>query len=282
MLVWLALQLLVARERKLMSDAENLIFTTENRMILTGPTPQTALDIFQGTWISKLPGEFAHYTAGSTPLFDDIRIPLATQHLGPVKNLDILDLGPLEGGQAYVLEQCGARSVTSVEANAILYLKCLVVKEILGMSRTKFLCGEATEYLKSQSCPRFDVAICSGILYHMEDPIELLRLLSLKTDKLLIWSHYFDPECRERNVIQSFGVTAQREFLGKSHTYHRQEYEGQFDSKVFCGGTARHSNWMERDSILTILCDAGYDDVNIINDGDSPNGPFILLTAQKR
>ena len=265
-----------------MSDTENLIFTTENRIVVTAPTPQTALDIFQGTWISKLPAEFARYTAGSTPLFDDTRISQGVPHLGPVKDLDVLDLGPLEGGQAYVLEQQGARSIISVEANAILYLKCLVVKEILGMSRTKFLCGEATEYLKSPSCPRFDLAICSGILYHMDDPIELLRLLSTKTDKLLIWSHYFDQERPERNVIQSFRQTAKREFLGKVHTYHRQEYGGGFSTKVFCGGTATHSNWMERDSILTVLGDVGYDDVNVTSEGDSANGPFILLTARKR
>ena len=102
------------------------IFRIAERMILKIPTPQTAIDIFKGTWLSKFPGEFEKYEAGSMTLFDDHRILQATKYLGSVQGLNVLDLGPLEGGIAYTLEKDGAKSIISIEANAISYLKCLI------------------------------------------------------------------------------------------------------------------------------------------------------------
>ena len=260
-----------------MSDA---LFKIEDRLVLKNPSPQTALDIFKGTWISQLPGHYANLEAGKTPLFDDPRVPDSEKFLGPIHNKRVLDLGPLEGGQAYVLEKMGARSIVSVEANSILYLKCLVVKEILGMTRTKFLCGDVVEYLKNTE-DRFDMCVASGILYHMSDPVELLYLLSLKIDQLLIWTHYFDEMFTYRNKLPSFKPPLIVHLHDNAYNYHRQEYGVGFETNVYCGGTYNYSNWMSRDGILIALTAFGYKEINIIQDGDSVNGPFVLLTASK-
>jgi protein-L-isoaspartate O-methyltransferase len=260
--------------------AGGTIFKTDERIVLKDPSPQTALDIFKGTWISRLPGEFSKFAAGTTPLFEDERIPRAEKFLGPVAGMNVLDLGPLEGGQAYVLEKMGARSVVSVEANSILYLKCLVAKEILGMNRVQFLCGDIVKYLKSTSAT-FDMCVASGILYHMADPAELLWLLSQHTDKILLWTHYFDEAAVERNKLTSFKKVSKHEFRGISYNYHRQEYGTGFKTNVYCGGAVTHSSWMTRDGIETALRTFGYTDINVLDDGDSINGPFLLLTASK-
>ena len=253
-------------------------FKIKDRIIRKNPSPQTALDIFKGIWISQLPGDFAAYEAGTTPLFNDQRIPAAVEYLGSIQGLNVLDLGPLEGGQAYVLEQMGARSVVSVEANSLLYLKCLVAKEILGLTRVKFLCGDVVEYLK-QTSTQFDMCVASGILYHMGDPVELLWLLSQRVEKLLIWTHYFDEIDTPRNKIRNFKPPARRSFKDKSYNYHRIEYGSGLLTNVFCGGTASYGTWMTKDGILTALHEFGYSDVNVIDDGDTISGPFLLLTA---
>jgi len=255
-------------------------FKIEDRLILKNPTPQTALDIFKGSWLSSFPGEYSQYTAGHIPLFDDSRIPESTKFLGPIEGKNFLDLGPLEGGQAYVLEKMGAKSIVSVEANSILYLKCLVAKEILGMQRVRFLCGDVIEFLKTTS-EHFDVCIASGILYHMTDPVELLWLLSQKIEKLMIWTHYFSEVEESRNKLSSFKKMTNHEFRGVSYNYYRQEYGVAFETNVYCGGTAMHSNWMSKEGILTALQECGYIQVNVVQDGDSVNGPFMLITAIK-
>jgi hypothetical protein len=259
---------------------DGTVFKIDNRIVLKNPTDQTALDIFKGTWTSKFPGAFADLDAGQTPLFDDSRIPRGTEHLGTVEGLTVLDLGPLEGGQAYTLQRLGAKSVVSVEANSILYLKCLVAKEILGMDRVKFLCGDVVEYLKNTDMP-FDMCVASGILYHMSDPVELLWLLSKRVKKLLIWTHHFDEVNTDRNKITSFKPAVKHEFEGASYSYHRQEYGVGFTTNVYCGGTATHSSWMTRAGIETALRNFGYTDINVMDDGDSANGPYLLLTASK-
>jgi hypothetical protein len=259
-----------------MSDT---LFKIEDRLVLKNPSPQTALDIFKETWISQMPEDFSKYEAGKIPLFSDTRVPDSEKFLGPIKGKRVLDLGPLEGGQAYVLEKLGARSVVSVEANSILYLKCLIVKEILGMSKTKFLCGDVLEYLKNTE-DQFDMCVASGILYHMADPIELLWLLSQKINQLLIWSHYYDEIDTSRNKISNFGISVKYK-NNLSYNYHRQEYGVAFTTNVYCGGTQQFSNWMTKEGIMSALKDFGYIDINLLSDGDSVSGPCLLLTASK-
>lgn len=262
------------------TDSDAVTFTIEDRLIQKNPSPQTALDIFKGTWTSRLPGDYANYLAGSTPLFEDSRIPLCAPSLGGIEGKKVLDLGPLEGGPAYVLEKMGAASVVAVEANSILFLKCLVAKEILNMNRTNFLCGEVTEYLKNTK-EHFDVCVASGILYHMSNPVELLFLLSKSTDRLMIWTHYFDEINLDRNKIQTFKQAVSHNFENESYNYHRQEYGIGFTTNSFCGGTAQHSNWMSKDGILKALEIFGFTTITILEDVDSVNGPYVLLTATR-
>ena len=79
------------------------------------------------------------------------------------------------------------------------YLKCLIVKEILGLQRSRFLLGDFVSYLK-ESKESFDI---SGVLYHTRNPAELIHLCSKKTDKVIIWTHYYDKEVIENNPILS-------------------------------------------------------------------------------
>ncbi len=255
------------------------IFKIENRLILQKPTPQTSLDIFKGTWISKFPDELSNYIAGELPLFEDTRIPDSTRSLGPVTGKRVLDLGPLEGGIAYVLEKMGAESIIAVEANAILYLKCLISKELLNMRRVRFLCGDVMQYLQDTT-DQFDMCVASGILYHMEDPVELLWLLSKQINQLVIWTHYYDEADVTRNKIYSFKSVVTKKSHNITYNYHQQEYGDGFETNVYCGGTARFSNWVTKWDILTALNKFDYQN-NIIYDGDSVNGPFLLLTASK-
>ncbi len=231
-----------------------------------------------------MPGPFAPLRAGGVALFEDPRIAWAISELGGVQNETILELGPLEGAHSYMLEHAGAASVISIEANPEAYLKCLVVKETVGLARTHFLCGDFIEYLRA-SPPRFDATLASGVLYHMAEPAELIALLSTITPKLYLWTHYYDRKVisADRNLASMFTGQQERDYSGFHHHLFRYEYWGSFGARRFCGGPRPHAHWMTREDVIRCLQHFGFTDLRINFEApDHPDGPAFALVAHKR
>jgi hypothetical protein len=247
------------------------------------PDPQSTLDIFRGEWLSKLPGDWARYRAGAIPLFEDVRVAWGLGQLGGVAGQSILELGPLEGGHSWMLEQAGAASVTAIEANARAYLKCLVAKELLGLTRTKFLYGDCVEHLR-QTPPPYDFVLASGVLYHMKDPAELIGLVARVTDRVLLWTHYYDERFIRAtpHLAPRFPGSMESEYQGFRHTLYRQEYAESLTTAVFCGGGASYSHWMSRGDILDCLRYFGFDDLAIAHEmPEFANGPCFMVAARR-
>lgn len=246
------------------------------------PTNQEAINIFRGEWSSLFPAEM-NLHAGTVPLFQDERIQLGLRELGGVAGQSVLELGPLEGGHSYQLEKGGARSVLSIEANTRAYLKCLIAKELLGMQRVRFLCGDFMEYLRA-SPPRFDFVLCSGVLYHQKQPVELIHRLSQITDRLLVWTHYYDEAIIRSSPALSpkFPSSERVEYAGYAHTLHRQEYQLSLAHPGFCGAGAEHSNWMERGELLQAFHHVGFKNVKVLQeDPHFVNGPCLMMAVTR-
>lgn len=249
----------------------------------SAPSPQNALDIFKGRWWSRLPESFSDLRAGNLALFEDPRMAWALSELGSLEGRTVLELGPLEGAHSYMLERAGAASVVSIEANPEAYLKCLIVKETMGLANTRFLCGDFIEYLRN-SPPRFDAAIASGVLYHMVDPVELVALLSRITPRLYLWTHYYDAKIisTDRRLASMFTGNRESSHAGFKHTLFRYEYWGSFGARRFCGGSRPHAHWMTRADILAALRHFGFTDIRQNFDApDHPDGPAFALVAGK-
>jgi Protein of unknown function (DUF1698) len=199
------------------------------------PSKQTAVDIFRGEWSSQLPGGLR---SGSIPLFADERIEWLSTKLN-VSGANVLELGSLEGGHSYILEQLGAERVVAIEANRRTYLKCLVVKEIFGLRRVEFLCGDFVEYLRHSNAT-FDLCVASGVLYHMVDPVELLRLVARASDQLYLWTHYYDAD----RIRSNPRVAAH--FPSDEGPPFRFEYRDVRETQTFCGSGGRFSYWLDR------------------------------------
>lgn len=248
---------------------------------LQAPGPQSALDIFQGEWTSKLPGGLSDLRAGDLPLFEDPRIRWFAEQVGGVQGKSVLELGPLEGGHTYMLEGFGAASVLAVEANTRAYLKCLITKEVLGLQRSRFLCGDFVEYLR-RAPERVDVCLASGVLYHMSNPAELIALMAKVTDRVCLWTQYYEapgPETSASELKVSGSSPAEHE--GFRHTLHRIEYEkGALDWDGFCGGAQPFRSLMSREEIIRCLEHFGLTDIRIGFDHPKhQHGPAFALTA---
>jgi len=247
------------------------------------PGPQNALDIFVGQWSSTLPEPYTELEAGKIPLFNDDRLAWGIAALGGVKDRNVLELGPLEGGHSYMLERMGAASVLAIESNTRAYLKCLITKELLKLKRVELLCGDFVEYLRS-SQGRFDLCVASGVLYHMQNPVELIELLSRTADRVYLWSHYYDGEIIGSNPIlaRKFHEGQRNKHAGFAHTLFKQDYKRALAQEGFCGGNAPFSNWLHRDDLLACLQYFGFKKLDVNYEvPEHPNGPCLAVAAEK-
>ena len=256
--------------------------TRSARFCRTAPSAQTALDAVPDGWVSRFPPPFEGLAGGTAQLFDDARMTWAFERLGGLAGLKVLDLGSLEGAHSYMAQSAGAKHVIGVEANTNAFLKCLVVKEVLGLDRCSFLCGDALEYLATVD-EQFDVCFACGLLYHMVEPIRLLDLISRRATRVVIWTHVYHPEAlAHRHLAKRLGPAQPAQYGEFRYHVHRHGYG--LDKRLvgYCGGTLAYSNWLPRDDLLRALAHFGWQDIEIgFEDLSNLNGPALAVTARR-
>jgi hypothetical protein len=212
------------------------------------PSHQNAVELFGDRWLTRIEEVYPGLKSGpDTYLRADTRPVIAANHLGyapgSFHGMHVLELGPMEGMHTYQIDKLGAESVTSIEANSNAYLRCLVMKEILQY-RCKFLLGDALKYL--QKCnTNYDLIFCSGILYHMENPYELIKAIAQRTNRVFLWTHYFDPalpkgpDCKPRTVNCD----------GLEMVFYEHTYNVDLNTQSFWGGNHATAAWLSKDTI---------------------------------
>jgi hypothetical protein len=250
--------------------------------VKTPPSPQNALDAFAGTWASRFPPPYEGLRAGTTRLFEDLRVEWAINELGGVDGKTILELGPLEGAHTFMLERHGAASIVAVEGNRGAYLRCLITKELLSLERSRFLCGDFLAYLQSTS-DTYDLCFASGVLYHVQNPVELIALIAARAESLFMWTHYYD----EANVPTRGGrprvvPVESAEYRGFEHRRYRYRYGLSLLWRGFCGGSAPFAHWLTREDLLGALEHFGWTSIQIgFDEPQHPNGPALALVARR-
>jgi len=127
----------------------------------------------------------------------------------------------------------------------------------------------------------------SGVLYHSEDPIDLLSLVTSRTEKLFIWTHYITPEFLKSGHATLFPADGiiKKCYGDVSYTLHKRVYfleEGPRALPLHWeGGTRLHAYWMERDDILGFLCNVGLTRITIQDEGALDGMPYIGLLAER-
>lgn len=251
--------------------------------VKSAPTPQTAVGIFNGEWVSRLPPPLDGVRAGSVPLFEDERILWAAEQLGGFRGKTILDLGPLEGGHPYMFEQAGALEILAIEANPRAFLKCLLTKELLGLRRVFYQCGDFVEYLRHAD-RHFDIINASGVLYHQRNPAELLALICRRAEAVILWTHYYDAALIRKlpRTNARFPHVSEQEYEGFKYRAYRQEYLHSVKVPGFCGAGSSYSHWMERTAILECLHAFGMANINVAFENPAgENGPSFNIAATR-
>lgn len=249
------------------------------------PAPGNVIDLFEGSWalsratLSSLsagglpmPGEFRTSDADD----EDIRPQVAADALGIVpgslEGMNILELGPLEGFHTWRLLNLGAAHVTAVEANAVAYLKCLAVKELWRLRDAEFLLGDCIGFLDA-SAEQYDMIFCSGVLYHMEDPYDLVRAMAARSSRILLWTHYWytESDLKPRATVRRGDLEL---------TYFANAYLDTRDQSNFWGGNRHVSHWLPKSDILRIFESFGFA-TTVHREGVAHDIPWLLMTAER-
>jgi hypothetical protein len=247
------------------------------------PVEQNAFDLFPTAWSSAFDGVT---TSGNFRGGDDARLKWLFQKVD-VNDKSVLELGPLEAAHTYMLEKAGA-SVLAIESNKGAFLRCLITKNYLDLS-AKFLLGDFEKMDLSDKS--FDMVLASGVLYHMKDPVGLLNAISQASDKLFIWTHYFEPDLSKWNPSLAPSLNAKKwkyeepvveRFGDMEIRLVKQNYGEALGWSGFCGGSDVYSNWVYREDLLNLLTRLGYRRIEVsFDDVQHENGPAFCLLCEK-
>jgi hypothetical protein len=223
--------------------------------------------------------------AGRYPGFEDTRVPWVNS-IVPLEGARIVELGPFEAYNTWQLAQYALSDLISVEANRFNYLKCLIIKEIFSV-KAKFLHGDVCKFLETTN-EKYDFIWASGILYHQAEPLSLLQLASQRSDRIFIWTHYFDAQCASsptQGYLFKDDLDSTGKLNGSDFTYHFRSYGIEsFDAMPnhWSAGTRLHANWLTREDLIKALNILGYSNIQIQVDGVRIDDlPVISLLASR-
>ncbi|CAN7647669.1 class I SAM-dependent methyltransferase [Ensifer adhaerens] len=259
------------------------IETAFDQYELRRPDHQNAIDALPG-WSSAFPDDLK-LQAGKHPLFADTRIVWALEQYGAIEDKTVLEVGPLEGMHTHMLNMQRPLRIDAVEANRLCFLRCLVSREILKIDRARFLLGDIQAWL-DEGEDVYDLAVASGVLYHMADPAGFLQKMSARASALYIWTHYFDEIAMPADDVRRvpFSGNVEIKQVGDSNIrYYERSYNHANSHPSFCGGMKDRHFWLHRDDILLLLKKFGYDDVLIqVDEPHHTGGPCFSLLARRR
>jgi 2-polyprenyl-3-methyl-5-hydroxy-6-metoxy-1,4-benzoquinol methylase len=107
------------------------------------------------------------------------------------KHESILELGSCEGGHTALLSE-KAQSVIGIEGKEHLIKRAQFAMQALGISNCEFRKANFDECISISGILEspVDAVFCSGILYHLKSPWNLIKEISKVTDRLYLATHY--------------------------------------------------------------------------------------------
>jgi len=175
----------------------------------------------------------------------------------PVRDRTVIEMAPQEAAHTIMLHNFGAKRIVALEGRLENYIKCCVIKNIFGLHNCSFYL-EDLRNVDLKKFGSFDVCLCSGILYHLSQPQELLAKIAGISPRILINTHYARKEfpigCREVSEVELKG----HRYRGKIHD------EG--DISHPSAGLQPFSFWFFKKDLIRLLADLGYSNIRVLMD----------------
>jgi 2-polyprenyl-3-methyl-5-hydroxy-6-metoxy-1,4-benzoquinol methylase len=174
----------------------------------------------------------------------------------PLAECRVLDLACLEGHYAIEFAMHGAE-VLGIEGRQVSLDKCNYVKNMLALTRASFI-KEDVRNLSANKHGRFDIVICSGILYHLtaQDAAKLVKAISEVCTGILLLDTFISLSGRSSLEID--------EGLVRGHYYseHGDDEDEEAKSKRLWASIENNvSFWFTEPTLVNLLMDAGFTSV---------------------
>jgi SAM-dependent methyltransferase len=181
----------------------------------------------------------------------------AAKHL-TISGQSVLDLGCKEGYNSLDFCDLGATKVLGVEARESFVQEALKEKAAGAYAQANFMLGDARS-IDEAGIGSFDICLCSGLLYHMQDPVDLLARIGKISRHLVLETHvalpiWLDPfvGAKYRSNLQRKIVT--REFGGTQYQGRRNIFPASVDMGTTSGSVDSHETlWLTIDSLKKAL-----------------------------
>lgn len=213
-----------------------------------------------GEWTYDIPLPFGIWTKGNLkrPFPRLKRIVQIANDLSdkPLSESRILDLGCLDGQFSIEFAQHGAKTV-GVEIREANIEKAIFCKDILNLHNLEFRKDDVRN-ISLKSYGKFDVIICSGILYHLPagDAINLIQKMFEMTTRAVIIDTHTSLESTE--IFLHNG----NEYWGCVYREHEDNATSeQKDKALWASADNTTSFWFTRPSLVNILSKAGFSSV---------------------
>ena len=213
-------------------------------------------------WITKFRVGEKEF-GGHFDALNDARITQFFEIFPQVKS--IVELGSLEGGHSLALARNPVvQKVLAIEGRANNVEKSKFVKKVFGDEKVEFEQGDI-EKLDFGRFGAFDAVFCSGLLYHLPKPWELIPKLAAVSPNIFIWTQIAE-EPKAKKIRDGWRGKFYRE-------------GGLFDP---LSGLSKKSFWLSLGSLIGLLTANGYRETKIIEHNLAhPKGHAVTLAATK-
>jgi hypothetical protein len=151
------------------------------------------------------------------------------------------------------------------------------------LQRVRFFLGDFVKHLQT-TADVFDLCVASGVLYHMSNPIGLIRSIGQRASAVFVWTHHYDPDLLSRNSRTAHRVGPGRPTVvdGFSCELFVHEYGAVRASATFCGAATEVAHWMQREDIERPFRHFGFTSFETaFEQPDHVNGPALSFVAAK-
>ena len=187
---------------------------------------------------------------------------LVRRIFGP-RTISVLDLGALEGGLSFEMAREGW-TATGVEGRETNFRKAQLIASYYALPNLRFVQKDVKE-LTPEVDGRFDVILCCGLLYHLDEPIAHLRQLAslLSDDGMLFLDTHVVPDeyaarfgTHEASLSEEVLITeGEQHYDGRWWT---EPAAGDLKERMWSAVSNERSLWLSRRSLIRALYHSGF------------------------
>lgn len=184
---------------------------------------------------------------------DDARTVVIKSLVRPLRGKRVLDIGSLEGGLSFEMAREGC-DVLGIEGREENFAKSELIRRHHALPNLRFELRDAKS-LSRERDGTFDVILCCGLLYHLDDPFAFLRQLAdiLSPDGLLFIDTHVAPD----GSLPGYSLSALTTLGDYEGRWFAEPRGGSVLDEMWSAVSNERSFWPTRKSLIRGIYHAG-------------------------